>query len=177
MLLRRRRTCLSIPGYQYNPTRPEVMDHHLISTQVGAAPGTPGSTPPGQRLADNGRTEMAQVQQVLPYDPLIHGKAQSMGNSQLSDVASGSSPQLTSCLHHQKVPSVCKLCYLRIHDAKDTNRGNIITITFGSSGNLVRSMYPDSVQQKLHDPMFLQFLSNRAAWHSYCSTFRNLDKL
>jgi len=80
-------------GFSPQSTRPEAIDHHLVSTLVGATLGTPASTSPGQRSANNGRTEMAQVQQILPYDPLIHEKAQYMGNSQLSGVASVSSPR------------------------------------------------------------------------------------
>lgn len=79
-------------GFSPQDTRPEVMDHHVVSTLVGATPVTPASTSPGQRPANNGRTEVAHMQQVLPYDPLIHGKAQYIGSNQLNSIASVSSP-------------------------------------------------------------------------------------
>lgn len=79
-------------GFSPQATWPRVIGHQSVSTLVGATPETLENTLPEQRSVSNGRTEMVQVQQALPIAPLMQGKAQSMGNGQLSSVDPVSSP-------------------------------------------------------------------------------------
>lgn len=68
---------------------PPVTDRHSIPSFISAAPLI--STFEGHSPV-SGCAEMIQVQQTLPYTPLTQGKAQYIGNSLISSVASGSTP-------------------------------------------------------------------------------------
>ena len=75
-------------GFPPQTTILEVTAHHEVSTLVSTTPSTSARTSSGQKSVVYGHTGMVQVQEALPYTPLIHGKAQYMGNSQHSSEAS-----------------------------------------------------------------------------------------